>query len=155
MKIVQKNQKMICLIVFSLYISIVLYLTIFRFNFYYDKRQLNLTLFIDLINIYQNVGTGEFFRLFLGNIGWFIPFGFLFPMLLKRKSLFITMSLGLTFSFFIETIQFISYKGVAELDDLILNTLGTAIGHLSFKLSHKFISKKIYPLYPLMGKKFY
>jgi glycopeptide antibiotics resistance protein len=98
-------------------------------------------LFIDLINIYRNIGTGAFFRLFLGNIGWFIPFGFLLPMLLKRKSLFITMALGLTFSFFIEITQFTFYKGVAELDDLILNTLGTAIGYLLFKLSHKFIFK--------------
>ena len=135
MMITPKKKRIICLIVFVLYILILLHLTIFRLDFYYTERQLNLILFIDLINIYRDRGSVEFFRLFLGNIGWFIPFGFLLPMLLKRKNLFITMALGLLFSFFIETTQFVFYKGVAELDDLILNTLGTAIGYLLFKLS--------------------
>ena len=132
-----KKHKVICLFVLLLYILTVLYLTIFRLNFHYDERQLNLTLFTDLINVFRNVRGGEFLRLFFGNIGWFVPFGFLLPMLLKRKSLFFTMALGLMLSFIIESTQFISFKGVAELDDLILNTCGVAIGYLLFKLSQK------------------
>lgn len=141
MKTTSKKQKSICLFVFSLYILTVLYLTIFRVDFYYKERQLNLTLFIDLIDIYRNVGIKEFLRLVLGNIGWFVPLGFLLPILLKKKNLLITMVIGLMFSFFIETMQFVLYKGVAELDDLILNILGTVIGYFLFKLSYKFISK--------------
>ena len=137
MKIAMKNQKMICLIIFITYILIVLRLTIFRFNVHYDERQLNLTLFIDLINIYTNVGVAPFIRLFFGNIGWFVPFGFLLPMLLERNSLLRTMIIGFIFSFFIETLQFAFYKVVAELDDLILNTVGTAIGYFLFKLFSK------------------
>lgn len=34
----------------------------------------------------------------------------------------------------IETVQFVFYKGVAELDDLILNTLGAAVGYLLCRL---------------------
>jgi glycopeptide antibiotics resistance protein len=135
--LILKKQKVVCSIVFSIYIFIVLYLTIFRFNFYYQERQLNLSLFTDLINVFRNVGVGEFFRLFLGNIGWFVPFGFLLPMLLKRKNLLITMAIGMVFSLFIETMQFILRNGVAELDDLILNTVGTAFGYLLYKLSQK------------------
>jgi glycopeptide antibiotics resistance protein len=116
-------------------------LTIFRSDLLYSERQLNLTLFIDLINVCRTVGTGEFLRLFLGNIGWFVPFGFLMPILLKRKNLLITMAIGLSFSFFIETMQFAFYKGVAELDDLILNTLGVAIGYSLYKLSQIIILK--------------
>ena len=132
-----KKQKVVCSIVFLIYIFIVLYLTIFRFSFYYHERQLNLSLFTDLINVFRNVGVGEFLRLFLGNIGWFVPFGFLLPMLLKRKNLLITMAIGMVFSLFIETMQFILHNGVAELDDLILNTVGTAFGYLLYKLSQK------------------
>jgi len=128
-KIALKTQKLICLIVLSLYILFLLHLTIFRFNVHYAQRQLNLKLFVSLIHVGQNIGIREFLRQFLGNIGWFVPLGFLLPMLLKRKSLFITMAIGLLFSFFIETTQFVFYKGVAELDDFVLNALGTAIGY--------------------------
>ena len=128
------KQKRICIIVFSIYILIVLKLTIFRFNFHYEERQLNLTLFTALINIYRCMGIGEFMLQFFGNIGWFIPLGFLWPIIVKRRSFLITTVIGCLFSLSIETIQYVSYKGVAELDDLILNTLGTAIGYYLFKI---------------------
>ena len=132
--LIMKKQRIICLIVFILYILIILYITILRFNFRYDERQLNLSLFTNLIRVFRKVGVGEFLRLFLGNIVWFVPFGFLLPILSKRKSLIFTTAIGLVFSFIIETIQFIFYKGVAELDDLILNVLGTAIGYALYKI---------------------
>ena len=137
MNIAAKKQKAIFLTVFAIYILSLLYLTIFRFNFYYDERRLNLTLFIGLINVFRNAGIGEFLRQFLGNIGWFVPLGFFLPVLIKRKSLLITAAIGLAFSFFIEVTQFVFYKGVAELDDLILNTLGAVIGYLLYRLSKK------------------
>ena len=136
-----KKQKWICLFLFALYILVLLYLTIFRFNFYYDERQLNLTLFANLIYLFQNAGVGEFVRLFFGNICWFIPFGFLLPILMKKKSFFITVVIGMMFSFFIETMQYILFKGVAELDDLILNTFGTVIGYLLYRILQKIIIK--------------
>ena len=127
-----KKQRVICLIIFILYILTVLYLTIFRFNFRYSERKLNLTLFVSLIKVFRNADIGEFLRLFLGNIGWFVPFGFLLPILLKRNNPLIIIGNSLLFSIFIEVIQFISYKGIAELDDLILNTLGAIIGYLLY-----------------------
>ena len=159
-----KKQKMIIIIIFSSYILILLCLAVFRFGFSYQERQINIALFVDLIYLWRNAGAGEFLRLFLGNICWFVPFGFLAPMLLKGESasvslgsascegsggsgkgkrargnrmpsFVITLVLGLCFSFFIEAMQFIFYKGVAELDDLVLNTLGTAIGYSLFKLT--------------------
>lgn len=36
--------------------------------------------------------------------------------------------MGLLFSLFIETMQYILGTGISELDDLILNTLGAVIG---------------------------
>ena len=141
--LIMKKQRIICLIVFILYILIILYITILRFNFRYDERQLNLSLFTNLIRVFRKVGVGEFLRLFLGNIVWFVPFGFLLPILSKRKSLIFTMVIGLVFSFFIETIQFIFYKGVAELDDLILNVLGTAIGYALYKMAQRIFKMKL------------
>jgi glycopeptide antibiotics resistance protein len=126
--------KAICLAVFVIYILVVLNLTLFRVGVYYDKRQLNLSLFVDLIYIYKYVGKWQFIRLFLGNIGWFVPFGMLLPVLLKRGNAFKVVALGFLFSLSIEILQFIFRKGIAELDDLILNTLGAMIGYLLYKL---------------------
>jgi len=137
-----KRVKIICLLAFLVYILIVLRLTVFRFNVF-NERQLNLTIFADLIDVYRNVGIARFLWLFFGNIGWFVPFGFLLPILLKRESFLKVIVMGAMFSLAIESVQFVFRIGVAELDDLILNTLGTAIGYLIFILMRKrFLSER-------------
>jgi len=137
MKIVLRNKRPIYLTLFIVYILIFLRLTIFR-PFVFYERQFNLELFVDLINIYRTSGAFTFIWLFFGNIFWFVPLGFLMPMLLKRSSFIKVTAIGFSFSLFIEITQFISYRGVAELDDLILNTLGAAIGYWVFKYLSKF-----------------
>ncbi|MCL2519281.1 MAG: VanZ family protein [Oscillospiraceae bacterium] len=119
-------------LIFAIYILVVLKLTVFRAG--YVERQINLTLFIDLIETYKNAELWTFLRLFLGNIGWFVPFGFLLPVLLKKERFWKVAALGFMFSFVIETLQYIFRKGVAELDDLILNTLGVVVGYCLYKL---------------------
>ena len=141
----KKKRKLICLIIFIIYLLIVLTLTVFRFNVYYNERQLNLSLFVDLIEIYRNYGIGLFLWLFLGNIFWFIPFGFLLPILIKKHNLIKIMLFGLMFSLTIESLQFFFYKGVAEIDDLILNTLGVLIGYGFFKLFCRYNFVKMLP----------
>jgi len=131
-----KRIRIVCFIVFLAYILVVLRLTIFRTGAF-DERQLNLAIFADLIHVFRNVGIGRFLWLFFGNIGWFVPFGFLLPILLKRESFLKVIVIGLMFSLAIESLQFIFRIGVAELDDLILNTLGTAIGYLLFGFASK------------------
>ena len=141
-KSLRKTGKTVCLLIFIIYIVVVLKLTIFRVRTY-DEPQLNLALFVDLVRIYKNAGLWQFLRLFLGNIGWFVPFGFLLPILLKRVSFGKVVVMGFLFSLSIETMQFIFRKGVAELDDLILNVLGAVIGYLGYKLlAEKIIRKK-------------
>ena len=127
------KKKRLCIIVFSIYILIVLKLTIFRCHIHYEERQLRLAFFTGLINTCKYVGIGEFMLQFFGNIGWFMPLGFLLPIVWKRSHFLITIVIGFLFSLSIEAIQYVSYQGVADLDDLILNTLGTAIGYYLFK----------------------
>ena len=134
------KKKCVCLIFFLAYIAVVLRLTVFRFNFIFDERKLNLMIFSDLIDVYRNWGINRFLWLFLGNIGWFIPFGFLVPMLLKKERFLIIIILGFLFSVTIESLQFIFRVGVAELDDLILNTIGAAIGYMFYKFAYKILS---------------
>lgn len=60
----------------------------------------------------------------LQNIAFFIPFGVLLPVK-KWKAVFIT---AITFSAGIEIVQYFGGYGLAELDDVICNTLGAMIG---------------------------
>lgn len=68
------------------------------------------------------------------NIMLFIPFGFLLPSLFPQLCWWQIILIGLVFSLFIELVQFFKRLGYADVDDLINNTLGTAIGFLCYKL---------------------
>src|SRR5699024_3942675 len=72
----------------------------------------------------------DFVYNFYGNILWFIPFGMLQPLLQHRRPhFFSTVLLGMLLSLSIETLQFFLATGVADIDDLIFNTLGTVLGY--------------------------
>ena len=68
------------------------------------------------------------------NILLFVPFGYLLPSLFPSKRWWQVILLGLAFSLTIELLQLITRLGYADVDDLINNTLGAAIGFLSYKL---------------------
>lgn len=63
------------------------------------------------------------------NVLLFIPFGFLLPCVNRnfRSSMAIVAS-GFLFSGFIETMQYITGRGLTEVDDIITNTTGAAVG---------------------------
>ncbi len=61
-------------IAFIIYITILLYITVIR-NLRFRERVINLQLFVGYIPIIQN-SISRFIYLFVGNIIWFVPFGF-------------------------------------------------------------------------------
>lgn len=70
-------------------------------------------------------------KILIGNIILFIPFGFLPKLILKKKLSVLTITLfGMCLSTLIETCQFLFTYRVSNVDDVILNTLGTFIGAL-------------------------
>lgn len=71
------------------------------------------------------------------NILLLIPFGYLLPTLFPRLRWWQVILLGLAFSLTIELLQLITKLGYADVDDLINNTLGAAIGWLCYKLTLK------------------
>ena len=78
----------------------------------------------------------------LGNTIGFIPLGILLPLLFtKLRSVTATVFCVFIFSLAFETFQLFSMLGIFDVDDLLLNTLGGAIGYLFFML----ISRWIYP----------
>lgn len=68
------------------------------------------------------------------NILFFIPFGFLLPTLWENFRKFLpTVFLGFLFSLIIELGQLFTIRAT-DIDDLIMNTLGTILGFILFKV---------------------
>lgn len=75
----------------------------------------------------------ELYKNLFGNIILFMPYGFLGILYPKLKSF---INLFLIFVVLINILEFSQYyfgRGFAELDDVILNTLGMSIGYLIYQ----------------------
>lgn len=87
----------------------------------------------------------ELYRSMFMNIVLFFPIGIFMPFSFKirsYKNIFYTLIFALAFSISIETLQYIFSLGYCEIDDVIMNSIGVALGTLSFLIS-KFIEKKV------------
>ncbi|MBD5479967.1 MAG: VanZ family protein [Lachnospiraceae bacterium] len=83
---------------------------------------------------WDNKGINSFGNL-IGNIIAFIPLGYLMPRLHKIfENLFVCMATALLFILGIELFQLFSAFGIFDVDDILLNGLGTFIGYLCFVL---------------------
>ncbi|TKI57750.1 VanZ family protein [Brevibacillus antibioticus] len=68
-----------------------------------------------------------------GNVAAFIPFGLLFPLLYRvRFGKFI--SLFVLAIFVLETVQALTYLGSFDVNDVISNTIGAAIGYVAYRV---------------------
>ncbi|BAH41350.1 conserved hypothetical membrane protein [Brevibacillus brevis NBRC 100599] len=68
-----------------------------------------------------------------GNVAAFIPFGILFPLLYRvRFGKFI--SLFVLAIFVLETVQALTYLGSFDVNDVISNTIGAAIGYVAYRV---------------------
>ena len=122
----------------AVYLLILLRITVFRSGSYPIEMSVNLSLFTDLVATYHENGIWMVLYLVVGNIVWFVPFGFLLPAIWQKLKSYHTIPLGFLLSLIIETGQLALSKGMFEIDDLVLNTLGTAIGCLIYKIYRDF-----------------
>ena len=76
------------------------------------------------------VGTFALFTNVFGNVLGFLPYGFILPVITgkMRNGFFIILS-GFFISLTIEVIQLLTKVGCFDVDDMILNTLGAALGY--------------------------
>ena len=76
------------------------------------------------------------------NIIFFMPLGFLLPTLWKKYRSFLkTLSYGIIFSFIIEIGQLFTKNRATDINDLIMNTLGTILGWIIFNFLRKVFKK--------------
>lgn len=121
--------------VFALYLGVLLRITVFRGDFgthplFTDGE----IIWIPFVGLYETLCSSipYFLYLFVGNLIWFVPFGFLWPLLTGCKKW--TILLVFLLSLVIETAQFVFGTGYSEVEDLILNTIGGGIGYGTYLL---------------------
>ncbi|MCH5211872.1 MAG: VanZ family protein [Oscillospiraceae bacterium] len=123
-------------VAFIIYIAVLFKITIFRNGFgtyeLMENGKINAVPIINLISVFKS-NPLFFIYVFVGNIIWFIPLGFFLHKLTNLKTIHIVM-IGLLLSLVIETTQYVFGVGESELDDLILNTIGTSLGVVTGKL---------------------
>lgn len=89
---------------------------------------LNMTPFVFLRERYDGWQLNVF-----GNIAMFIPVGVVWPVCFgKLNGFWKTLAAGAGFSALIEITQLLFYDRSSDIDDLILNTLGVAVGTLIY-----------------------
>ncbi|MFS0781787.1 VanZ family protein [Bacillus sp. 1P06AnD] len=149
---------------FALYICMVISVTLFPLALWIDfdlerfKYSMNLIPFIAIVKDINQVGVAydgdSLFMIKLiirnvgGNIVMFIPLGILLPIVSEKIKTFKHVLLGgVTFSLIIECFQCVEtllggFGRTVDIDDVLLNTVGTIIGFLIYKVAST-IAKRI------------
>ena len=124
--------------VFSGYIILLLMLTVFRDVYYPWQLQLhwqrplsviNTTPMLETLKLWYGMSRFDFWYQSVGNIIWFLPFGWGLAVLKPNfKGGRIALS-GLALSLFIECFQFLLISGVTDIDDVLFNVAGAVWGY--------------------------
>ena len=79
------------------------------------------------------------------NMAMFVPLGFFLPLFLgKYRSLKSTMLFGLGATVTIELAQLLTYRAT-DINDVITNSIGCALGYVCFQLVNKLAGGRIFP----------
>lgn len=139
-------------VAFAAYVILLIYLLFFaeEYGRYFTverEYRYNFVPFAEIRRFWmyrEQLGTFAFLSNIAGNIIGFLPFGFMLPIVAeKMRSGFLIIMSGFALSMTVELIQLATKVGCFDVDDLILNTLGAAIGYLLFAICN-YIRRKYY-----------
>ena len=132
---------------FAVVLFFVYFVVLFYFLFFseemgrtYSERayHYNLVPFHEIkrfIQYYEVLGMPAVLLNLAGNVAAFVPFGFFLPVFSERCRRFAnTVFYSLELSLLVELIQLITKVGSFDVDDIILNTLGGAVGYIIYKV---------------------
>lgn len=129
----------ISLVILVIYSLLLVYWMIWGFaRMTQSEYMYNLTPFSTIKHFIQidSFNTKTWIINLVGNIGVFIPFGILIPLVFGVRfiKLLIINFVGLLI---LETTQLVTRKGSFDVDDFLLNTVGVIIGYLLFIITRK------------------
>lgn len=140
----KKVTKVFSRVLFVMYLVSLALVTIYRNGEYMEVRQINIIPIQHLIDSY-NISKTQYpdmailvliYNIF-GNILWFVPMGIGLTCFLKDMTLGKVVLFSFIISLWIELTQYILMVGITDIDDLIFNTIGGAIGYLLYQKFRK------------------
>ena len=148
----KRKIKCLSVLLFILYVLLLVYFLFFSEEYgrvATEERmyRYNLIPFVEIRRFWiyrKQLGVFAVFTNIFGNVIGFIPYGFILPVIAHkcRRGTFIITS-GFALSLLVETVQLFARVGCFDVDDLILNTLGAAIGYLFFAVCN-YLRRKQY-----------
>lgn len=143
-------------ILFVIYVLLLIYFLFFseaygRVAEAEREYRYNLVPFVEIRRFWvyrEQLGLFALFTNIFGNVLGFVPLGCILPVICRKwRNGFLIILSGFGLSLCVETIQLITKVGCFDVDDMILNTLGAALGYLVFAvcdyLRRKHYGKKI------------
>jgi len=154
-KLILKSLKVLTWIVFILYLAILIYVIVLKsgrglivstrpeISFMQKLSGINVIPFKTIVYYLNgNQGFNTAIDNILGNIIAFNPLGFLMPILLnKYKKLVNIFFISVALSLSIEIIQLLFNLGSCDVDDFILNVLGSILGFGVYKILNPILKK--------------
>ena len=138
----KKQIRLLCRVLFALYIAGLVYFLFFaemldrtgiersyRYNLIPFREIRRFFVYADLLGPMAVISN------LFGNIVIFMPFGFLVPILgRKKRNFWFTSLLSFALSLAVECIQLVTRTGCFDVDDIFLNTIGGMLGYLVYAL---------------------
>lgn len=116
--------------VLVIHLILLLQITVFRFGLQWVPLDVPRTINkLPLVTLKLLTPWAQFYNV-VGNIVWFVPLGLALPQVFPKCRFWRTVLLGALLSTTIEGLQYLFYTGITDVDDVIFNTLGAAIGCL-------------------------
>ena len=131
------------ILLFILYVLLLIYFLFFSEEYgraaeVQQEYRYNLVPFVEIRRFWiyrEQLGTFAVFSNIFGNVIGFLPFGFILPVIFRRmNSGFLICISGFLLSLTVEVIQLVTKVGCFDVDDMILNTLGAALGYVLFRI---------------------
>lgn len=143
-KMQKKRVRMAAVLLFLIYFAVLFYFLFFseKMGRTYSERtyHYNLIPFLEIkrfLTYYEVLGLEAVALNLFGNIAAFMPFGFFLPVFSNRCRHFLnTVFYTFELSLLVELIQLVTKVGSFDVDDIILNTLGGALGYGCYRIAH-------------------
>lgn len=133
-EIVRRRVKRFCAGMFVTYLTMLIYVTLFTYNYYVYGKSFNLVFFDSIKLMFQSGNPWLIAKNVLGNVCLFMPFGFFLPLVYRKLRTFKTcLLLSFFMSFSIEASQYLFANRIFDIDDILLNTVGGILGWILFK----------------------
>lgn len=126
----------------SVYLCMLLYVTIYRYGIdieelFLMRPHINLMPLVSTYQLYEYGGLTVFLYNIVGNIVWFLPFGFLLPFIQEKIHFRHVLYLSFGLSLGIEISQFLLNCGISDIDDIIFNVIGGGLGYGCYRMFGK------------------